>query len=63
MTCLNAVDEIQDDGRLVRRKTTILRLNFVCKIKSRGSFIGFKKIFKSLFEVKSDFFIPTRKIN
>ena len=63
MTFLNAVEEIQDGGRLVRRKTTVLRLNLACKIKSKSSFVGFKKIFKSLFEVQSDFFIPTRKIN
>ena len=62
MNCLNA-GEVQEGGRLVGRKTIILRLNFVCKIKSKNSFIGFKKIFKSLFEEQSDFFIPTRKTN
>ena len=62
MTRLEVVGEIQDGGRLVRRKTTILRSHFVCKIKSKSSFIGFKNFFKSLFVVQSDFFIPTRKI-
>ena len=63
MTHLKNVEEIQDGGRLVNRKTTILRLIFVHKIKSKSSFIGFKEFFKSLFVVQSDFFIPTRKIN
>ena len=63
MTCLKVVEEIQDGGRLVRTKATILRLTFVCKIKSKSSFIGFKKFLKSLIVVQSDFFIPTRKIN
>ena len=63
MTHLKVVDEIQDGDRLVTRKTTILRLIFVCKIKSISSFIGFKEFFKSLFVVQSDFFIPTSKIN
>ena len=34
MTHLKVVEEIQDGGMLVTRKTTILRLIFVCKIKS-----------------------------
>ena len=63
MTHLKVVEEIQDGGRLVTRKTIIFRLIFVCKIKSKSSFIDFKKIFKSLFVIQSDFFIPTRKIN
>ena len=61
MTRLEVVGEIQDGDRLVRRKTTILRSNFVCKIKSKSSFIGFKNFFKSLFVVQSDFFYSHKK--
>ena len=63
MTRLKVVEEIQDGGSPVRRKTTILRLIFVSKIKSKRSFIGFKEFFKSLFVVQNNFFIPARKIN
>ena len=41
MTCLKVVEEIQDGGRLVRTKATILRLTFVCKIKSKSRFYWF----------------------
>ena len=60
MTHLKVLEEIQDGGSLVRRKTTVFRLIFVYKIKSKSSFIGFKRFIKSLFVVQSDFFIPTR---
>ena len=33
MTHLKVAEEIQDGSRLATRKTTILRLIFVCKIK------------------------------
>ena len=48
MTRLKVVEEIQDGGKLVTSETTILRLIFVCKIKPKSSFIGFKEFFKSL---------------
>ena len=63
MTHLKVVEELQDCGRLVTRKTTIFILISVRKIKSKSSFIGFKEFFKSLYVVQSDFFIPTRKFN
>ena len=61
MTCLKVVEEIQDGGRLVRTKATILRLTFE-KIKSKSSFIGFKKFLKSLIVVQSDFSFPQEKL-
>ena len=62
MTCLNAVEEIQDGGRLVRRKTTILRLNFVCKIKSKSSFIGVRKFSSLYLKYKVIFSFPQEKL-
>ena len=63
MTHVKIAGYLQDGGRLLTRKTIILSLIDVSKIKSKSSFTGFKKIFKSLFVVQSDIFIPTRHIN
>ena len=50
MTRLEVVGEIQDGDRLVRRKTTILRSNFVFKINQKAVLLVFR-IFSSLFQV------------
>ena len=55
--------EVQERYWLVTRKTTILRLIFVSKIKSKISFIGFHDFLKSSHIIESDFFTPKRKIN
>ena len=57
MTCLNAVEEIQDGGRLVRRKTTILS-----KIKSKSSFIGVRKFSSLYLKYKVIFSFPQEKL-
>ena len=52
MTHLKVVEENQDGGMLVTRKTTILRLIFVCEI-----------IYKIIFFICSDFFLfPQEKL-